>query len=64
VHHVIHVHTHKIVTLIGCIDIGGALLDLLEKCAKWHLLVKFEFHSICTYLGGANSICMDQKNAY
>jgi hypothetical protein len=27
VHHVLHVHTHKIVALVGCIDIGGALLD-------------------------------------
>jgi hypothetical protein len=43
-------HT-KIVALIGCIDIVEALLDFLEKCAKWHLYVKFEFHSICTYLG-------------
>jgi hypothetical protein len=34
---VIHVHTYKIVALIGCIDLGGALFDFLEKCAKWHL---------------------------
>jgi hypothetical protein len=61
VNHVIHVHIHKIVVLIGCIDTGGALLDFLEKCAKWHLYAKFEFHLICTYLGGVNSICMDQK---
>jgi hypothetical protein len=27
VHHVIHVHTHKSVALIRCIDIGRALLD-------------------------------------
>jgi hypothetical protein len=53
VHHVIYVHTHKFVALIRCIDIGGALLDFLEKCTKWHLYAKFEFHSICTYLGGA-----------
>jgi hypothetical protein len=45
VHHVLHVHTHKIVVLIGCIDIGAALLDFLERCAKWHLLATFEFHS-------------------
>jgi hypothetical protein len=29
--------THIIVAPTGCIDIGGALLDFLEKCAKWHL---------------------------
>jgi hypothetical protein len=33
-HHVLHVLTHKIVALIGCINIGGAPLDFLEKCAK------------------------------
>jgi hypothetical protein len=53
-------HT-QIVAHIGCIHIGGALLDFLEKCAKWHLFAKFEFHSICTYLGGANTIRMDLK---
>jgi hypothetical protein len=58
-----HVHTHKIVALIGCIDIGGVLLDFLKKYVKWHLKAKVEFYSICTYLGRANSICMDQ-NAY
>jgi hypothetical protein len=25
---------NKIVALIGCIDIGGSLLDFLERCAK------------------------------
>jgi hypothetical protein len=63
VYHVLHIHTYKIIALIECIDIGGALLDFLERCAKWHLMAKVEFHSIYTYLGGANSICMDQ-NAY
>jgi hypothetical protein len=29
-----YMFTHKIVALIGCIDIGGALLDFLERCAK------------------------------
>jgi hypothetical protein len=53
-------HT-QIVAQIRCIHIGGALLDFLEKCVKWHLCAKFEFHSICTYLGGANTICMDPK---
>jgi hypothetical protein len=32
-----YMFTHKIVALIECIDIGGALLDFLERCAKWHL---------------------------
>jgi hypothetical protein len=53
-------HT-QIVAHIRCIHIGGALLDFLEKCAKWHLYAKFEFHSICTYLRGANTIHMDPK---
>jgi hypothetical protein len=53
-------HT-QIIAHIGCIHIGGALLAFLEKYAKWHLLAKFEFHSICTYLGRANTICMDPK---
>jgi hypothetical protein len=61
VHHIIHVHTHKIVALIRYIDIGGGLLDFLEKCAKWRRYAKFKFYSISIYLGGANSICMDQK---
>jgi hypothetical protein len=56
-----HLFTHIIIAPPRCIHIGGALLDFLEKCAKWHLWAKFEFHSICTYLGGANSICMDSK---
>jgi hypothetical protein len=53
--------THIFVAPLGCIDIGGALLNFLENCAKWHLYVKFEFHSIYTHLGGAKSICIDSK---
>jgi hypothetical protein len=52
---------HTFVAPLRCIDIGRVLLDFLEKCVKWHLYAKFEFHSICTYLGRANSICMDPK---
>jgi hypothetical protein len=29
-------HT-QIVAHNGCIHIGGALLDFLKKCVKWHL---------------------------
>jgi hypothetical protein len=33
-----YMFTHtKLLHFIGCIDIGGALLDFLERCAKWHL---------------------------
>jgi hypothetical protein len=46
---------------LGCIDIGGALLDFLKKYENGIYTPKFEFHSICTYLGGDNSICMDLK---
>jgi hypothetical protein len=34
VHHVLHIHTHKIIALIRCIDIVGALLNFLKRCAK------------------------------
>jgi hypothetical protein len=27
---------HTFVAPLKCIDIWGTLLDLLEKCAKWH----------------------------
>jgi hypothetical protein len=30
-HHVLHVHIHKIIALIRCIDIGGALLDFIKN---------------------------------
>jgi hypothetical protein len=29
-------HT-QIIAHIGCIHIGEALFDFLEKCAKWHI---------------------------
>jgi hypothetical protein len=32
VHHVIYVHTHKIVALIGCIDIRGSLRFSSKVC--------------------------------
>jgi hypothetical protein len=51
----------QIIARIRCIHIGGSLLDFLKKCAKWHLYAKFEFHSICTNLGGANTVRMDPK---
>jgi hypothetical protein len=58
--HILCSHT-QIVAHIRCIHVGGSLLDFLEKYVKWHLYAKFKFHSICTYLGGANTICMYQK---
>jgi hypothetical protein len=56
-----YLFTHTIVAPLGCVHVGGALLDFLKKCTKWYLWAKFEFHSICKYLWGANSICMDSK---
>jgi hypothetical protein len=32
-----YIFTRTFVAPLRCIDIGGALLDFLEKCAKWHL---------------------------
>jgi hypothetical protein len=29
--------THTFIAPLGCGDIEGALLDFLEKYAKWHL---------------------------
>jgi hypothetical protein len=31
VHHVLHVHTYKIIALIRCIDIGGAHMDFIKN---------------------------------
>jgi hypothetical protein len=38
----------------------GALLDFLENMQN-DISRPFEFHSICTYLRGANTICIDPK---
>jgi hypothetical protein len=56
-----YLFTHSFVAPLGRIHIGLALLDFLEKYAKWHLYATVEFHSIFTYLEGVNSICMDSK---
>jgi hypothetical protein len=53
--------TNTFVAHLGCIHIGEALLVFLENVQNGILGQKFEFHSICTYLGGANTIRMDPK---
>jgi hypothetical protein len=53
--------THTFIAPLGCIDIGGTLLNFFENVQNIIYRTKFEFHSICTYFGRANSICMDLK---
>jgi hypothetical protein len=58
VHHLLLVHTHFCCTPRMHMNRGSSL-GFSWKMRKMALLAKIEFHSICTYLGGANSICMD-----
>jgi hypothetical protein len=38
-----YLFTHTFVVHLECIHIGGALLDFLEKCVKWHFRPKLNF---------------------
>jgi hypothetical protein len=35
-----YLFTHTFIAHLKCMHIGGALMDFLKKCAKWHLYAK------------------------